>query len=1338
MVAGGLVAASVSASAAVPAEFKPEWIPQIAVPRMTAAPVIDGTLDATEWREAAAVSGAAEGNRLIPRPTLYYLGWDAGHLYLACRTYLRPGYKPIILHGRADGLTYTFDDGMEMVWKPMGKNVINRNAAYKFFVNCLGYKGDTSRVTLGQMFKDWNPQFKTAYRLTDPGTAPEGGRWWELEMSCTPADFELKGDHRAGDEWRLMLGFNHIPAWTQARIPCLGSYFDDTGGGYPRATLVENTPGVQFIMDSLKNLATDGTAAMAIKLFNPTAAAAAIEVSVDVAGVIVKTETLDVPANGEATFKLDERLPADVVDGMVRVSATAAGKTLLSYTAFFQKGFKPEMLAPVKPRDPNQFEFRVNFSPVRRLLNVAGDTWFFDDPAAAAAMAWKVFPQGAPDKAIASGKVEQTVLWRFQELTELPELAVGKYTVEAVITMKDGGTRGPMSATIEKKDEAKEYPQWWGRRFGDADQVIPPFTAIREAAAGKPGEGDPSRDLDQPGRRFSVWGREYALTGLGLPAGLQSQGRAVLAAPARLVVVRDGQEAVVPLGAATVTEAKDWRVCFKGDSVGAGLAFHAEGWLEQDGLVYVSLTYGPQAKDPVAVEALRIEYPLAEEDADALVCIGPGGNYASMTAMLLPREKQGPLWSTLVTGQPGARMVRGSFYPTVWVGSERRGFVWWADNDRGWFPENDVPAHEVARAAGKAANGTEVVLCNHIIGKPVSLSEPRTIAFSYMATPFRPFTKGWRAVNATDDGTFSVPHRSVRLDSKTGQKVNAGGAQMNWIHPESRYPEEWDALWAKQKTTGDMGYGSADSWRTRQWYDPYAARNGIGWHHMSFTLHNYGPKTIEDNLLQYFAPSARWDDELDDTFINYAMYLFDGAFGKGGVVQTYWDITFPNQDTNPVGGMAYPLPDGRIQPGYIGWNARRFYQRLQALMATHKLVPDGNGGHSTQAYLTVAMPWMDAVLDGELGFDLDVSGRDWIDNYPVARMRSMSSPHNWGVPICWMGHLLSVDPKKAELARIARTEYIWLHDSWKNPYCGDGRVVMPDTLLDFGLNGDATAYHPYWRNPYVTSANKNLLVSLWRLADRDDTGMRAEPTAGPVERVLIGVFNYERAKEQEVTLTIDLQALGLRVPGTEVVARELYGPETGVASYYRGDSGNHAVPSLFAMECRLDAVSGTLSLPALPPHRGRYIGLRLERKPQVAGLHERLKALAAQAGAATPVEVPEAALVWGAAEPGAAFQEAGKVPGVTAAGPGVQAAAWVWPDRILLAVSNTGDKPATDSLGIDLDKLGLTPRLPWQEFVRLRDFGPVEGSVTLDFHGRGLKLKNLPPKSVRLVGIRRY
>ncbi len=101
-------------------------VPAFCIPKMSHPPTMNGTINPDEWKEAVAVSGLAQqnpgGNLLIMRPTTYYLGWDADNLYLACRTWIMPGYKPHV-SGRAPNTASAFDDGMEFNLKPLGENV---------------------------------------------------------------------------------------------------------------------------------------------------------------------------------------------------------------------------------------------------------------------------------------------------------------------------------------------------------------------------------------------------------------------------------------------------------------------------------------------------------------------------------------------------------------------------------------------------------------------------------------------------------------------------------------------------------------------------------------------------------------------------------------------------------------------------------------------------------------------------------------------------------------------------------------------------------------------------------------------------------------------------------------------------------------------------------------------------------------------------------------------------------------------------------------------------------------------------------------------------------------
>ena len=1271
-----------------------EQMPSFEIPHIEKPPVIDGVIDAQEWQEAAAVSGlgAFPKHTLIPRPTTFYFAWDKGHLYFAARAYVRAGYKPRIPNGRSDGLAYVFDDGMELGWWPMGKNVPadKKKDSFKLFLNCLGFKGDCSRNSLGQQFKNWNPKFVVKTRITEAGTAPDGGSWWELEMSSTPEDFELAGNHQVGDQWRLMLAFNHLPMspWNQSRIPCIGPFLDPYG--YTPVTLVENKPSVQMTMDSLQNLATDGTAAMVIKAYNPTAKPVALDVNVEVtrgdAAALKKTRTLTVQPGKTAEFALNEKAPEGVKKGVLTVSvtrSTGSGQAqgddeIFRYGVPYEVGFMSGLLAPVQQPDPTKFAFSAEFNPVRSWVLIKGDTYYLPDPSKAKELRYTIAPEaGGGSTGLTAGKpvaegviTEQSSEYFMQKLLKLPPLKPGKYVITATMSVEGAPDRGPMTATIVKKDEAKEFPEWWGKKFGNVERVLPPYTGVKR-------QGD----------TVSVILRDYQLSALGLPVSIKAKDGTVSAAPARLVVVVDGKEHTAPMGKPTFTKVTDWRVEFKGETKVAGLEIIAKGWVEQDGLVYVDLTYQGAGGKAVKIDALRIEYPLAEADADALVCIGPGENFSSRTTMLLPDNKAGQLWSTLDTGITGTGLTVGSFYPTVWIGSERRGFLWWGDNDRGWVQENSVPAHEAVR------QNDAVVLVNNIVAKPIELTEPRTIAFSYIATPFKPFPKGWRATIATEDGTFYQPFRGVRKDSKTGAYVwpRPLRGHVNWIHPESRYPEEWPALWAEQKKQADAHA------RPLQWRDPYGARSGINFTHMSFQIIGYGRKSLQDDLYAYFGPE--WEGDLDtwnESYTDYAMYLFSPAFRDGGVRSTYWDLAFPILHKNPLSDRPYILPDGRVQSGYNGWNVRRFMMRLHALQYDAGLLPGANGFHSSNAFLTIAMPWTDSVLDGERNWNLDTSPEDWVDAYPIGRMRSLSVAHNWGVDICWMANMESKDPAKVDAAKRLQGQWVWMHDSWLNPYIPQLRQ-MPNSVLDWGVNDEGTVYHPYWRNPFVNCADKDVLVSLWRTGDR----------------LTLGVFNYAKDGNKDARIKIDLAKLGL--DPKQAYARKLW-----------TEPGNEATAHLNN--------DGTLQVKALPGHRLILVGLAA---PATAELGRAAKALPEWLGGKLPAPVIDFGLV----DKATRHFAPGQAPGVTCGDAAIQIGMWQLPDRVMLAVYNTNEAAAKDAvIKLDLAALGLEQKLIWQELIGVRQL-VAEDKATgpqFDYYGGTLTLKGIPAKGGRLIVVRKY
>lgn len=1128
LLVGVVMCATIQAFAGWTAPVPPGKLPVFSIPKMSTPPVIDGVINAAEWQNAMAVSGigGATDAKLVARPTTFYLAWDDNHLYMAIRTWVRPNYKPQV-SGREPGSASAFDDGGEFHFQPMGKNVQpgRTSSSYKFMINTWGMDGDIQRVAVGQQFKNWDPHFQKAVHLTEPGSAPLGGSWWECEWAATTQDFELTGPNQVGDQWKFMLAFNHMyEGWTQARIAAITSYFDP--GGFPVGTLVDNTPAVQMTMDDLPG-PCDGIAAAKVSIYNPSPQPAQVTLLAQYAdgqGVdLIKREVpITIPAGQSNNWAINEPLPRPLGNalGTIFYSVKQGDKEIFRYFTFFSTNYPKQALMPYTlPKDP--FGLQGTFNPARDTFQFTADVYNMEHPENVKEVRYRVTRQGEATPLL-QGTITKVITYFYRTMLQLPAMKEGTYNVEATVITKDGKAVGPVSTTFTKLNEAKVFSDWWNTKLGSPDRVIKPFIA-----------------MTRQDNVISMWGRRYRINGMGLPEAMISQGKMVSAAPARIIAVVNGKTEIIPLQAPVFTGTKDWCVSFTGKAQGAGLLFTAKGTVEQDGLTYVDLTYAPLTNKPIKVDALRIEYPLNGTQAENILCLGAGGNYAARTTTILSKE-QGRVWSTLDTGKNGAGMVIGSFYPTVWVGNEQCGFLWYGANDKGWLPQDAIPAHELIR------QGNQVIFRNNIIGQSVTLTAPRTIAFSYMASPFRPLVKGWRMAIHSEDGTFEGMNKEQR-DPVTNAKTVDGWC---WLTPPSTKPEEWDAMWAKYKVIADTKVHNV------QPFNPSSARNNYGSTvHTSLPLMGYGWKTPDERVTNYLA--SDWEgDSWNKTEQDYFLWIADRAFGEGGLRTIYWDIFFNASFTTLQNGLGYELPDGRIQPGYNGWNLRRYMMRMYSLMGDHGLTPGSQVSHATNDYCLIASPWMDAILDGEYHSITDDSGMDWVDGYPIDRMRSMSVSENWGSQISWMNLMSFIDPVKAAHANRGFIEYPRLYDTWSGP----NGLFMPQSVLDWGLNDEHVKYIPFWRNPYVTTSDADMLVSMWQLPDR----------------VLCMVFNYNRDQRKDAVIKIDLDALKLtpKLPWQEFI---------GVRDLEK--SSNEPATSM-------DYYARTITVPALEAHTGRLIGIR--------------------------------------------------------------------------------------------------------------------------------------------------
>lgn len=1068
--------------ASVPAReqhFPIRLVPEFNLPKAQTPPTIDGRVRPGEWEDAVQLQGvsSAHGIRYFGRKTIFWWSWDAEHLYMATRSSIRPGERLAKQKRQRFTQGVVFDDSYEFGIDLMERNKRPDEAPffYKFILNAV-QAGEYQKIypSIGQSMFNWYPRFEMANTRWED---EEGRRWWDMEIAMDLEDLQMPRPHRAGDLVKLLMARDYKWPWKQVCIPSATGFL--VSRGFPRATLTMQRPYVQI--EKLDGL-LDGRVDLSARIINPGPAGADIRATVRVRGVKSRNEPSDevlwqvqkqyaLSPGQTQRLSIDRGVPqpkAFLDIEIIRVEDEES-QPVYTYHVLFQRDEDKKFMT--YRRTPPDFPLQARFNPVQSKLWLAGDTLDaqVEDRDEIAAMNWQV-QEG--DRVIADGRVEKTVYWKYQELIELPVLEPGTYSVTATLVDADDSRLLSRTTKFAKKDEAKEFSQWWGNDIGSPDQILRPFEPIGV---------EKGHNV-----RVSPVLRTYDLDALGLPRSIESSGGEVLSSPARIVIVSRGRTHRVPTeGTVEVTEEKPWRVHFTGSSEAAGIRFTAEGMVEQDGLTDIRLTYEPTG-GPVQIEELRIEWPVDDTLRNYMVVIGPGGNYCTREIGAVPAGN-GVVWDTLRDlGTQGSGMTKGNFYGNVWIGTEKRGLLWAGDSDRGWVPSDTTAAHSLKRGPNT------VVIRNHIIGtgpgeKPFVLKEARTIRFQYNASPFKPLEKGFR-VNMRSAGNGFGGQPGYMLN----EEENIDGWHL--LHPPTKDMSEWPEWYARWKKH-NVG-------RNRHGLYSVGARQKR-WNDCQIPLRGYGPKSIVPGVYGYFRadwlPQDSGDEVLTKTYTDYTHWLMDRMVKEGGMRQFYYDIAFASKImTNLTSGDGYILPDGRTQPEAGDDELRQYAMRTYAMMQENGVYPTGVSGHATNAFCLKALPWFDAMLDSEYPM------KDPVAVYTPERMIAMSCPHAFGSGINHLGQMDARWAAMHDASPSGASEY--RHQTFDNP-----------AFQHWGVTFDDVQFVPYWRNDdYVRRVQPGVFASLWKRP----------------HSVVVGVINYGPdaagfEKKRTLALTLDLEALGI-------------------------------------------------------------------------------------------------------------------------------------------------------------------------------------------------------------------
>jgi len=296
------------------------------------------------------------------------------------------------------------------------------------------------------------------------------------------------------------------------------------------------------------------------------------------------------------------------------------------------------------------------------------------------------------------------------------QIPAGNLVVKASATRRGTG----QTFSVEKRVDSPLRPPWLGTREGLTHKVPSPWTRLTV-----------KKDA------VRCWGRSYRFTRSILPTEVVTRGASILAGPIALT----GRESGVPLvwqgGKVEFPVREDDRVTLTGTARAAGLALTGTTTVEFDGMVRVDLKLTPDLGKAALLQDLTLEIPLKPEHARYLYHFpGMWGSIANSAA--LPAEG----WTH-------------GFKPFVWLGDEDRGFAWFCESDRNWFPHDEesavkgqfdrsilstnvnLVAHGAKAALTIRREGGAVVLRCRLIQGEQRITGPLEYTFGFHATPVK-------------------------------------------------------------------------------------------------------------------------------------------------------------------------------------------------------------------------------------------------------------------------------------------------------------------------------------------------------------------------------------------------------------------------------------------------------------------------------------------------------------------------------------------------------------------------------------------------------------------------
>lgn len=727
--------------------------PEIVIPSCQIPPVIDGSLSPGEWQYAATLTGLrrlpgtdpqkAKGVRI--EQAVFYLCRSGDDLYIAMDSSGTTHTEILASCVMHDSSKICEDDALELMVAPgTGREIEELSfACYYILLNAIGTSQDMKIVkNYNEVHNSWTLPLDVRSTVTE--------QHWVCEMKFPLRAFGGKAP-RDGDRWRMNFVRTYPKyIWSAWRIGAFNSPY--TGGD---VTFDSSAPAVRVLsMDSLLS----GKLALEVEIANATSAAKTVGLR------------LSERDSQETLLMAEEKLtvgPAGVKKVSMGKGESFSGEKVVVLEVVEMPGNKRlyyneyQMVLPGKPFVVKPAPVRsdlylfARYIPSRERLAVVMNYIALSAKKRVARPLARITVKKKDDiEPFLTGEFRDFLngegTWRH----DTGCLSEGEYTVD--VDLYDGETK----IASETDWFEKRHLEWLENPVGCGDDVPAPFTPLKIS-----------------GRSIMPWGRTYTFDRMGLPAGIVSQGRELLAGQARLTGSSRGTDiAWNPVQPMRFTNKTGNAVEFESEFTGNGIKASIHGLTEYDGFIKYRLTYAPEKpSSKMSLDSLKLSIPLKTEHSTYFSALADSVG-TNIVGGLLP-DRQGVVLDSVNDMQAVA--LPPNFTSLLWLGDRDVSFCYVGDSDEGWWTEETKPCLEVER------RGKSVILHLNFINKPLILEKPRSITFALQAGPVKPLPRGWRGICHGSDTTIGPTPWNW---SCTGYWNFPAGAQL--IHP-GYGPEDW-------------------------------------------------------------------------------------------------------------------------------------------------------------------------------------------------------------------------------------------------------------------------------------------------------------------------------------------------------------------------------------------------------------------------------------------------------------------------------------------------------------------------------------------------------------------